>query len=355
MNTLQSCYEINFSKINFIARKLKITYPKTILKGPSGVGKTYLIYDFLTFIPDNKYIYIDLEDPRNNLEEIKFNLESFINENEINTLVLENFLFDFNLPYCENIIITSTCSATLPDFKVLNIKPLEFEEYLLHDNKSQQTTHSFNNFLKYGNLPEIIHLPEHKKIKKLQEILFLQTKNSTHYEILKLLIKNIDEKKSLFQLFNTLKKEIKISKDLFYKTCKNLEENQTIYFLQKHKQKNALKKIYCYNHSFFTAVTYDKKFKNEFTNMIFLHLTYKHQEIFYLDYIDFFIPKIYLGIICIPFYNHILMNKNLKKIIKNATENNIKELYIITISNNQLILEYDIPITILPFYEWALI
>ncbi len=46
MKSLEACYEINFSKINFIERKVKITYPKTILYGASKVGKSYLIYDY---------------------------------------------------------------------------------------------------------------------------------------------------------------------------------------------------------------------------------------------------------------------------------------------------------------------
>ena len=48
MNILESCYEIHFSKINFIERKVKITNPKTILYGAPKTGKSFLIYDFLS-------------------------------------------------------------------------------------------------------------------------------------------------------------------------------------------------------------------------------------------------------------------------------------------------------------------
>jgi predicted AAA+ superfamily ATPase len=75
---------------------------------------------------------------------------------------------------------------------------LDFEEYLLFDNKHQNITQSFNNFLKYGNLPLSVNTEEHKKISKLQDIIKMNSKDDTSYEILKILIENIDEKNQFF-------------------------------------------------------------------------------------------------------------------------------------------------------------
>lgn len=354
MKSLEASFELNLSKINFLERKIKITHPKTIVHGPSNIGKSYLIYDFLSHFKINEYIYIDFDDTRNSYEDIKENLDEFLRKNHIKVLVLENFDFSFDIPYCDNIVISSDIKKRLKGFKNLTINPLDFEEYILHDQRHQNITNSFNNFLKYGNLPEIINLEEHKKVHRLQEILKLQCKNHTQYEILTILIENIDEKKSLFQLFNSLKTKIKISKDIFYETCKNFEENYTIYFLQKYNQEKAVKKIYCYNHSFLNAITHNKKFKNEFTNMVYLELNSKYKELYYLDNIDFYIKSLNQAVVCIPFFNSILMGSILKKIIKTAKEFDIKELNIITISNNENIKDPNIKINILPFYEWAL-
>lgn len=354
MKSLEASYELNLSKINFLERKVKITHPKTILYGPSNVGKTYLIYDYLSHFKISEYIYIDFNDSRNDYEDIKNNLDKFLRKNQIKVLVLENFDFSFEIPYCDNIIISSDIKKRLKGFKNLTINPLDFEEYILHDQRHQNITISFNNFLKYGNLPEIINLEEHKKVHRLQEIIKLQSKNTTEYEILNILIENIDEKKSLFQLFNALKMKIKVSKDIFYETAKKLQENNTIYFLQKYNQEKAVKKIYCYNHSFLNAITHNKKFKNEFTNMIFLELNSKFKELYYLDNIDFYIKSLNQAVVCIPFFNSILMGSILKKIIKTAKDNEINEVNIITISNNENIKDPNIKINILPFYEWAL-
>ena len=354
MKSLETCYEINFSKINFIERKVKITNPKTIISGASKTGKTYLIYDFLSNFKSNEYLYIDFSDLRNDLIEIAKNLEEFIKKNEIIVLILENFEFQFSIPSCENIIISTSNNQNIEGFERINLNALDFEEYLLHDNKHQNITQSFNSFLKFGNLPEIINLEEHKKIQRLQEIIRLICKDETQYEILKIMIENIDEKKSLFQLFNSLKTKIKLSKDKFYEVCKILENSRIIYFLPKYNQEKSTKKIFCYNYSFLNAITYTKKFKNEFSNMVFLELINKYEDIYYYEQIDFYIKSKNIAVVSIPFFNTFLNNNLIKKIIKNALELNIKEINIITISNNEKIHDPKIKINVVPFYEWAL-
>ena len=200
MKSLEACYEINFSKINFIERKIKIEDSKTIISGASKTGKSYLIYDFLSEFKAKDYIYIDLLDLRNDIDEISQNLAKFIKMNEITVLVVENYNFQFELPSCENIIISMVKPEKIKGFKNLIIGALDFEEYLLHDSKHQNITQSFNSFLKFGNLPELINIEEYRKIQRLQEIIYLQCKDETQYEIFKILIENIDERKSLFQL-----------------------------------------------------------------------------------------------------------------------------------------------------------
>ena len=354
MKSLEACYEINFSKINFIERKIKIKNPRTIISGASKTGKSYLIYDFLSGFKVKDYIYIDLLDLRNDINEISQNLAKFIKMNEITVLVIENYNFQFELPSCEYIIISMIKPDKIKGFKNLIIGALDFEEYLLHDNKHQNITQSFNSFLKFGNLPELINIDELKKIQRLQEIFKLLCKDETEFHILKILIENIDEKKSLFQLFNVLKMKMKISKDKFYETCKNFEDNKTIYFLQKYNQEKSAKKIFCFNHSFLNVLSHTKKFKNEFSNMIYLELVNKYKEIYYLDNIDFYIKEKNLGIIAIPFFNTHLNNGLLKKIIKTALELKISEITIISVSNNEKINDSKIKINVLPFYEWAL-
>ena len=354
MTSLEYCHEIEFSKINFIERKVSITHHRTIIQGPPKAGKSFLIYDYLSNYETQEFLYIDLNDTRNNKEEIVQNLEEYTLRNNIKVLVLENYEFDFKIPFCESVVLTSPINKELKGYKKLFLSALDFEEYLLHEKKNQNITHNFNNFIKYGNLPQTVNQNEFYILKELQEIIKLINPNKTSEEILKLLIQNIDEKKSLNQLFQVLKQKIKISKDKFYEECKRFENQRIIHFLPKYNQEKAVKKIYSYNSAYFNAISYKKKFKNELTNIIFLELLNKYKEIFYLDYIDFYIPSQKLAIVSIPFFNSILMQGQLKRIKRQIDDLDIKELYIVTVSNEEKIKHKNKEIFVLPFYEWAL-
>lgn len=354
MTSLEFCHELDFSKINFTERKIRITYPRTILYGAPKVGKSFLIYDYLSNFDTKDYLYIDFEDSRVQKDQIENDLEEFVYRNKIKVIVLENFKFDIKIPFCDSVIITTNEIKDLKGYKKLFLSPLDFEEYLLHDKRNQNITHNFNNFLKFGNLPQTVQIADFKVYKHLQDIIKLISKDNTSEEILKLLFLNIDEKKSLNQLYLNLKNRIRISKDKFYEQCKTFENRNIIYYIPKYNQIKAVKKIYSYNSAFFSAITYKKKFKNELTNIIFQELNNKFDEIYYLDYIDFYIPKKNLAIVSIPFFNSMIMASQLKKIKKIALTYGIKEINIVTVSNNETIKSQDIAINVLPFYEWAL-
>lgn len=354
MTSLEFSHELEFSKINFIERKIRITHPRTILQGASKTGKSFLIFDYLSNFDSKDYLYIDLNDTRNDKEEIVENLEEYVFRNKIKIIALENYEFDFKIPFCDSVIITTKLQNDLKGYKKLILHSLDFEEYLLHDKKNQNITLSFNTFLKYGNLPETVNMNELKVFPYLQELIKTINNNPTSEEILKTLFFNIDEKKSLNQLYLNLKSKIKISKDKFYEECKRFENENIIYFISKYNQEKAVKKIYSYNSSFLTAITHKKKFKNELTNIIFQELLHKNQEIFYLDYIDFYIPEENLAIVSIPFFNSVLMQNQLKKIRRIAQEFKIQELNIITVSNNEHHSYENLEVNVLPFYEWAL-
>ena len=88
--------------------------------------------------------------------------------------------------------------------------------------------------------------------------------------------------------------------------------------------------------------------------MVFLELINKYEDIYYYEQIDFYIKSKNIAVVSIPFFNTFLNNNLIKKIIKNALELNIKEINIITISNNEKIQDPKIKINVLTFYEWAL-
>jgi hypothetical protein len=352
MNTLEILFENKIQHSIFLERKQKIISPYTLVIGPKSSGKSYLIYDYLLRNENKIYLYIDLH----NLKDLKFNaslLQEFINLKKIDILVIENYDYSFVLPEVDSVILSSNKMNHLENFILVEIMPLDFEEYLSFDIKHQNTTNSFNSFLKYGNLPQVINFKDINKQNRNYEIIKLHNNNETKFEILKLFIKNAALLKSPYWLYTVLKQEIKISKDFFYKTVKEYEQNNTILFCPKFNSPKAVKKIYCYNHAFIDTVTYNKNFLYLFSNMIYLELYTRYKNIYYSDNIDFYVEENKTIYLSIPFYNQTHISSIGTNILKSTELMKYDKIYIITISNSNNIYINNTECEILPFYEWA--
>lgn len=351
---LEQMYEIHFNKIAFNERKISIDYNNVILIGPPKSGKTYLIYDYLSNFNESEYLYIDFKDYKNNIDFSLEELEKFIYTHKISVVIYENYDFSLKVPSnVQSVIITTQVNKVIDGFKTLYVEQLDFEEYLLFDVKYQNSSNSFNSFLKFGNLPEIIEYSEVKKPIRNLEVCKLYVDDNTEFEILFLLIKNAGEKKSIFQLFNSLKKEIKISKDRFYKTCEKFEQNRIIYFCEKYNQPKAVKKIYSFNHALLDIVSYKKNFNNLFKNMVYLELNKRYKEVYYLDNIDFYLPNEDEFILAIPFFNSLISSSIISKILPMIEMYSIQTITIVTVSSEQTIFIGELETTIIPFSSWA--
>jgi hypothetical protein len=354
MNILEQIYEINFNKIYFYERKISIDHKNTIIIGPPKSGKSYLIYDYLSHFKEEQYLYIDFKDYKNDITFTKKDLESFIEKNNIEVLVCENFDFTIELPKnIESTIITTKIPKKLVKFEHIYLDGLDFEEFLLFDIKHQNSSNSFNSFLKFGNFPEIIEYSESKKQIRNLEICKLYCEDKMQQEILFLLIKNAGEKKSIFQLFNSLKNEIKISKDRFYKTCALFEENRVIFFCEKYEQPKAIKKIFVHNHALLDIVSYKKNFNNLFKNMVYIELNKRYKNIFYLDNIDFYLSNENEVILAIPFFNSLISSTIISKLLPMIDIYNIEMITIVTVSSEQSLFIGDLEANITSFSSWA--
>ena len=353
MNILEQIYEISFEKINFLERKYFLEEKNTLLLGAPKSGKSYLIYDFLSKNESSKYIYIDFNDYKNNEIDIFKSLEEFISINGIEILILENYKFNLDLPKVTTTIITTPIPTNIDGFSTLYLPPLDFEEFILFDTKHQNTSNSFNSFLKFGNCPEIIDFSESKKAKRNYEICKLHCENNLQFEILFLLVKSAGESKSIFQLFNQLKRTTKVSKDKFYEICETFSFNKIIFFCEKFEQPKAVKKIYIFNHALLDIVSYNKNFNNLFKNMIYLELN-KNNDVFYLDTVDFYIPTQQTIILSIPFFNSMLIDNITKRILPILDKYEISEIFIISVSTEQTIYIEETEVQIMTFYNWAL-
>jgi hypothetical protein len=308
-------------------RKIKLNYENTLIIGPKGVGKTFLIFNFLKNFKGN-WEYYDFSDYR----EKKFKFESDL-------IIFDNFDFSIDLPN-KTIFITSNKNINIENFRKIELKPLDFEEFYAFE-KLSSPTHAFDKFLKFGNFAKNAFLEDYFKEEYLKETFELLPYNK---EILKFFFSHIGEKLTLYQIFQILKKRIKISKDSFYKTTNELIKNRIIYEVEKFNAPKSPKKFFAYNFSFKDILTTKKNLLHKFENMIFLELNEK--EIYYKDTLNFYLPKKEMGILVMPFASEDAIMEKLNKV------NDVKKVEVITISNELEIKHKKFEVEVIPFWQW---
>jgi len=340
----------NIKKLSIHDRKVQITSNKSLIFGASKSGKTYLAFSMLHEYDKNSFLYIDVAIYNINFDE----LSQFIQKNRIKFLIVDNFNREFLLPVVERVILISEQKIEVEGFEYINLKPLDFEEFISFSQKNQTITHLFNNYIKDGTLPEINSFEEFKKHQRHREIIALISKNPLREEILKLLIISIGYKYSNFQIFNMLKKSIKISKDSLYKIIKEFCDEEILFLCEKYNHQKSPKKIYLFDFAMQQSISNKKNFLKIFENMIFLELTKRYEKIFYLEDIDFFIETKHLAYLVMPFVTKNQIENKIDKCFTTILELNIKQFKIITTGYEESFFYKNIKIEAQPFYFWAL-
>lgn len=349
-----SLYPLNLKKTNYHNRKIVIPiYGKNLLFGAKGSGKSSLIFDTLKNLKRESFLYLNLNDFR--IKRDTTYIKRFLEDNrEIQLLILDNYGFDFELLEYPNIIITTNIYQKIDNFNFIELFPLDFEEYLSFDTKHQETIASFNNYLKDGTFPQVISMQQHEKMDALQLILKNLTNNSLEFDILKATITLSTNSISLFQIFNLVKRNTKISKDRFYEVIKSFINNRIIFLVNKYNEPNSNKKLYLIDFKFKSAISFKKELNKEFENMIFLKLLKRQKEFYYSDEIEFLLPKESLGVSTTLFLSIESFKNRVKQYKKALIKYNLKKLLIITVNFEDRIIEEEFEIKATPFWIWAL-
>ena len=357
MQELIQCFENKVVIPNFKERGITLQLANQIIYGAPHCGKSYLIFDLLERQRDKKSLYIDLLDLRINKYEIFNNLDMFLDEFNLEILVIENYHKDYidisqYTHKIDTIILSSTINFKLDNFINIWVKPLRFEEFLLFETNFTNITNSFNLFLKQGNLPSNQKQNEGERLHTMQLLVKNITTNQTELKILIELFKNSGEFKSLLQLYNKLKNTTKISKDKFYQYCKYLQDSNIIFLIPKLNQPKAAKRLFSYNFIYYDIVNYKKNFNNTFSNIVFCEFL-DPCNIYYIDNTIFYHQKKSKLIIALPFFDDLSVNykKDLSRIIEKY---NIKDVEIVTVSNEFDFILLDIPCSVRPFYIWSM-
>ena len=351
MTILEELYEFNIKKRLFYNRKVTIKERKSLIIAPKMSGVSSLIFDYLSEFKQKEYLYIDLEDFRVEITLLKEKLEEFIIENRIKILVIENYNREVPLPDIETIILTSNVDIEIDNFSKLYLYPLDFEEFISFDKKFSTIEHIFSNFSNSSTYPEFI-INRNLSTKEYQERLKVLFCKKIELIIIKELAKFQSEKISIFQIFNIIKQNYKISKDTFYTFIERLEREKFIFLVNRYNSSRFLKKLYFLDFNLKNRITIKKNFIKRFENMLFLELMKRGKEIFYGEKVEFYLPKEKIAILSIPFYPLEIIKKKIELILKeNSIE--IKKIIVVTMELENEYNRDNIKIEIMPFWNFV--
>lgn len=352
MEILENLYEFEIKKLDFVERKIEIPHKNINLFGPPKSGKTYVALDYLAGFSPREYLYIDLNDMRiipQNLE----NLDDFVRENGIEVVVLDNW---DGVSHIYSNEVQQICISRIPTnadgFEMIYVPTLDFEEYILFEHSpASQITHTFNNFIKYGTIPQVIRANHDLKSVYIQSLLHEIFDNPTEREIFIFLLGSTGLAYSLHQIFQKLKQRMKLSKDKFYAFIDGFIKSRMVYFLPKLNQPRAAKKVYTYDFVLRDGVTFEKNFASVYENMILIELLKFFDEIYYIGLIDFYIPGVRLGIIAMPFSSKTAITTLLTRIPKEIV---IERIEIITMGYEDAFTYQNVEVEVIPYWTWAL-
>ncbi len=350
---LEELYKQDITANSYVDRKIYIDHQNKLnIYGVTLSGKTYLLKHTLLGLKKSQYLYINLNDERVHIDEyFTFTLSTFIKNKKITHLVLDNYSNNFILPNVEYIYVSSNIKLELDGFEYIKLFPLDYEEFLAYE--IRYDSNAINSYLLLGGFPINQTLANDLIITNIQKSLKYAL-NSIEYDILKYIATSTTNTISAFTLYERLKQNRKISKDYLYKNFKSIKEKGYIHEVAKFESKKTIKKLYLCDISIKHAFTSAKHFSKTFENLVFLEMLKNGFEIFYLDEIDFYIPKLGRMILSMPFTSQEALFKKVEKIEAFVITNNIKTIEVVTLSSNSTIKHPFVQINLVPFYEWAI-
>jgi predicted AAA+ superfamily ATPase len=301
--------------------------------GPRRAGKTYLMYQLISKIPDiTNVIYINFEDERlertaknlNLIIEAYFELFPDKKESDLyfffdeiqeiedwekfvrriyDTISKRIFITGSSAKLLSKEIATSLRGRTL-SYEVL---PLSFNEYLrfsgiepdIHATKGKaKTITALKEYMSRGGFPEIVNSPQDILKKTLTNYfeVMLYRDIVERYQInntlpLKLFVKrllgNISKEFTVNKLFNNLKSEgVKISKDTLYNFLEYSEDSYLLISVNnfsESKEKQIIKKIYSIDVGLSLQFSFalSKDLGRILENIILLELKRRGKDVYY--------------------------------------------------------------------------
>ncbi len=352
---LEAFYESTPKAIGFVGRKIQIPSRSINLCAPPKSGKTWLVLDYLSKIPKKKRLYIDLRDLRVDKRSLKRDLQKFIEDNNIECVAIDHYEASVPVPRCKQTIIVSDSPATdIHMIPLLELEPLDFEEYLAFEKRHIHLEHSFSLYLRTGSLPAMAGVHESLLTLSLHEEARTIFSLESELALFKYLSRYQGKPITPYQLYTVVKKEHKISKDRLYATVKSFQERRIISWVSKLDQPKAAKRVTFYDFAMPASMYFEKSLMGQLYSIAAARMRKKKIEPFYTDKIDLLDPDKRHAVVISPFANQQNSAAKISRLIDEIDRYDIQKVTVLTISNSFGFTFENIEVKALPFYEWIL-
>ncbi len=348
---LESFYKQDLHSGHFIDRKVQLDDISYQITGITQSGKSTLVKHYLLGKKKSSYLYIDCDDIRIDKVALNEHLAAFCKENKIVSLALDNYESDIKLPDVTQVIIITARPFQDSPHKMIRLYPLAYEEFLAYEHKFDST--ALNHFFQLGGLPAMHAISSEERIRYIQSSL-QHALSDIEFDLMLLVAKMAAQKVSSFTLYERLKTQRKISKDMLYQSVHSLVEKGYLHQLEKFKHPRATKKLYLCDIAVKNALTTQKHFGRLFENLIYLELLNHGADIYYEEKVDFYLPSQRRIVLSMPFGNEEKLFKSIEAIEGLIITQNVSKVEVVTMSSEGLLNHPFVKAEMIPFALWAL-
>ena len=348
---LEKFYRQDLHAPGFVERKFTPPEHSFHLSGIALSGKTTLIKHYLLQQKKASYLYIDCSDIRIDPERYNAQIRAFCNRHEIATVVLDNYRPELILPSVRQLILVSRDAVAGTDFPHYRLFPLDFEEFLAFEHKYDES--ALNDFLQLGGFPVMHKTPSEERNLLLQQV-FARALGDIGFDLLQLTARLHTQKVSAYMLYERLKSERRISKDMLYRRYEQLMQAGYLHAVAKFGHPRATKKLYLCDIALKNALVFQKHFGRLFENLVLTELIKHHGEVYYEEQIDFYLPGSNRVILCMPFGTKEILFKKIEQAEAFIVTQGARRVEVITMSSESALHHPFVDVEMIPFAQWAL-
>ncbi|WP_457597874.1 hypothetical protein [Hydrogenimonas sp.] len=355
MQQLEAFYESTPKAVGFVERKIAIPSHTLNLYGPPRSGKSWCVLDYLGSIPKRKRLYIDLRDLRIDRLTLAEELQRFIDAKGIETVVVDHYDGTFPMPSCRQcILVTEAPFVENPMIPLLELRPLDFEEYLAFERHPIHLEHSFSLYLRTGSLPQMAGVHDSLLTMRLHDTVRSIFPSPIQQAAFRALARFLGKPVSVHQLYTGLKRSHRISKDRLYGMLKEWEQRGILRWLEKFEQPKAARRLLLYDFAMPASLYFEKSLMGQLYSIAAGRLLQLGREVVYTEGIDLYDPVERGALLLSPFANQQSAAAKISGLIGELDRLDVRSVTILTVANAFGFTFDTIRVTAIPFYEWIM-